>query len=98
MKQYEKYIDKAIEIFKNILNELNSIHILLNLDANQNSENLIYKFLSSIKSINLEDISNIFNNELKQIKKYIMDNNKLDIKKNFNEKKKNNHLIIMKYN
>ena len=47
---YEKYIEKTIEIFKNLLDELNSIHSLLKLDDNNKLNNLINKFSLNIKN------------------------------------------------
>jgi len=83
---YEKYIEKTIEIFKNLLNELNSIHSLLKLDDNNKLNNLINKFPLNIKNLNIEDISDVLNNGLKQIKNHIIKKNKVDNKKNSNKK------------
>ena len=86
---YEKYIEKTIEIFKNLLNELNSIHSSLKLDDNNKLNNLINKFPLNIKNLNIEDISDVLNNGLKI--KWIT--RKILIKKIMG-----NYLMIMKLN
>ena len=66
-----KYENKIIELIKNIIDEINSINIILKLEKNNK--------LNNIKIENIDEISNIINEELKRIKNYI-NNNKIEKK------------------
>ena len=44
INKYENYIEKTIRLFKNILNQINSIHSLLELKNNFKLDNLIKKY------------------------------------------------------
>ena len=77
IRKYERYIEKTVEIFKHILNEINSLHDLLKLGKNNELNNLISEFSLSINNLmNIGNISTIINEELKQFKK-IFEKNKL---------------------
>ena len=73
-EKYEKYISKAFEIFKNILNKINSIHSLLNLKNNNKLNDLVNKYSLSFEYLELNDISNVIDEELEQFKIYILKN------------------------
>jgi len=86
-EKYEKYIEKTFEIFKNILNQINSIHSLLNLKNNRKLDNLINKLSLKFEYLELSDISNVIEEELKQFENYILEN-----KIKLNENNSNNNL------
>ena len=56
IEKYEKYIKKTIEIFKNILNKINSIHSSLNFHQNEKLINIIDKFPLSLENVLLFDL------------------------------------------
>ena len=64
IKEYENYINKTIEIFKNLLNKINDIHTLLKLERNDKLEYLINKYSLNIKNLDISNISNVINEEL----------------------------------
>ena len=77
IKKYERYIDKTIEIFKIILNKINSIHTLLKLENNNKLNNFINKYPLNINNLfNIDEISNIINEELDKFKIYYNNINK----------------------
>ena len=76
IKKYEIYIEKTIEIFKNILNHMNSKYNLMKLNNNIKLNNLVNKFGLSFQNVNIDDISKVINEEFQQIKNYIDNNNK----------------------
>ena len=77
IRKYERYIEKTVEIFKHILNEINSLHDLLKLGKNNELNNLITQYSLNINNLmNIGDISTIINEELKKFKK-IIEKNKL---------------------
>ena len=87
--KYGNYIEKSLEIFRNILSQINSIHILLKLQKNNQLNNLINQ--NSLNIQNLDDISSVIKAELKEIKLFITNfNNKRDISQIIN---KNNLLV-----
>ena len=93
IKVYEKYIKKTIEIFKNILNQINQIHHLLNMPKNNDLNNLISFYPLNIDNLYVEDISNIiyyeldlFKNNLKNIDRKEKEQVNDDINKNFIKK------------
>ena len=65
VKKYEIYTNKTLELFKNIIDELNSINIILKVEKNND--------FNDIKIENVDIISNFINEELKQIKNFISD-------------------------
>ena len=90
IKKYEKYIEKTIEIFKNILNQINSIHNLMKLSNNNKLNYLINEYPLNIKNlINIDDIYDLINFYLEQFKNFIKKYN-IIVDKNNNkfEKKK----------
>ena len=64
IKKYEEYIDKTILIFKNLLNKINSLNDSLNLEKNNKLNNLINTYSLSLKNLNIDEISNVINEEL----------------------------------
>ena len=72
IKKYEKYMNKTIDIFLNILNKLKIIHTSLKLKNNKRLNDLIDK--NSLQYDNIRDISNIINEELDNINNYIIYN------------------------
>ena len=76
IKNHEKYIEKTLGIFYGILNKINIIHNLLKLKQNNKLNNLIKNHPLNYKNINLEDITSVFNEELDQFYKYILNDDK----------------------
>ena len=79
INKYEKYIRKTIQIFRNILNKINSMHSLLNLPNNNILNNLVNSYPLNIQNLDVDDISNAINEELDQFKisiKNVIDNTK----------------------
>ena len=85
IKKYEQYIDKAIEIFKNIIIQINSIRELIKLGDDFKLDNFADKYPLNFPDIGIDNLSKVFNQEFEQFKIYIMNNNKKyksqDIKK-----------------
>ena len=82
IKIYEDYINKTIDIFKNILININSIHSLLELEYNSKLNTLIDKYPLNIYNLDLDNISKTINDELEQIKIYFQNKNKSDFNAN----------------
>ena len=72
IQKYEKYIYQTIEIFKNILVQLNSIYNLLKLEKNIKLNNLINQYPLNINNLDINKISNIIKENFNQFKIYIM--------------------------
>ena len=68
IKKYEKYIIKTIDLFKIILNKIYSIHNLLNSQNNNKLKNLIDVYPLNIENLNINEISNVINEELDMFK------------------------------
>ena len=68
IKKYEKYITKTIDLFKIILNKIYSIHNLLNSQNNNKLKNLIDVYPLNIENLNINEISNVINEELDMFK------------------------------
>ena len=98
IKKYEIYIEKTIEIFKNILNKIVEIRNLMKLSNNNKLNYFINLYPLNINNlINIDDISNLINEEFVQLKKYISNNS---LEKKNNEVKKiseNKNKINIKY-
>ena len=77
IQKYEKYIEKSIHIFKNILNKLNSFKSLLNLDKNNKLDEFLNSYPINFDTL-FDNISKIINEELEYITTYIINNNKFD--------------------
>ena len=79
IKKYERYIEKSMEIFKNILNKINSIHSLLRLKNNNYLNDLL-----NINPLNFDilfnNISKIIYEELDEFQNYLINNNKIENK------------------
>jgi uncharacterized CHY-type Zn-finger protein len=59
IKTYEIYIEKTIEIFKNILNQLNSIHKLMKLPNNNKLNYLRNEYPLNFQNLEINNISNV---------------------------------------
>ena len=70
IKIYKEYIIKTIDIFKNILININSIHSLLEIKHNSKLNNLLDKYPLNINNLDVDDISKTINEELKQKVRY----------------------------
>jgi hypothetical protein len=75
IKKYENYIRKTFEIFKAILNSLNSFHILLKLEKNNKLNDLIANYPLNSENLYLDEITNIINEEFEIIKKNLINKN-----------------------
>ena len=85
IKKYEIYIEKTIEIFKNILNKIVEIRNLMKLSNNNKLNYFINLYPLNINNlINIDDISNLINEEFVSFEKYISNNNKITNKFNNN--------------
>ena len=76
IKKYKEYIEKTIEIFRHILKQIYSIHLLLELIQNNKLSNLINIYPLNLNNLDIKDISNIIFEELEIFKKYIKKNDK----------------------
>ena len=73
--KYENYIRKTFEIFKYILNKLNSFHISLKLEKNNKLNDLIANYPLNSENLYLDEITNIINEEFEIIKKNLINKN-----------------------
>jgi len=89
IKKYEIYIKKTLEIFQNIITEIDSMHKLLNLEKNNKLTKMINEHSLNIKTLKLDDLYgydyDIINEEFQKFKLYVIDNEK---KKKEEEEKK----------
>ena len=74
IKKYETYIERSMEIFKNIINQMNSIHSLLNLKKNNKLNDLMNIYPLNFDTL-YNNLSNAINEEFKQLKNYLINNN-----------------------
>ena len=72
IKKYENYINKTIEIFKNILDKMNSIHSLMKLENNNKLNDLINAYPFNLENLNLDELSIIINEEFHQYENFII--------------------------
>ena len=79
IKYYEKYIEKTIEIFKHILNEINIIHFILKMKNNKKLDDLIVMYPLNFQNLKIDEIFEEINEELKHFKIYFAHKLKLDI-------------------
>ena len=89
IQKYEIYIKKILEIFQNIIAEIDSMHKLLNLEKNNKLTKMINEHSLNIKTLKLDDLYgydyDIINEEFQKFKLYVIDNEK---KKKEEEEKK----------
>ena len=78
IKKYEDYINKTINIFKNILDQIKNLHNLLKLEENIRLRDLIEKYPLNIKNLDLFDISKIIEEEFDKFDEHLFDINKKD--------------------
>ena len=71
IKKYEKYIEKTIQIFKDILDQINSLHKLLNLENNYELNNLINAYPLCIHNLDIDGISNMIREDLNKFINHI---------------------------
>ena len=90
IKKYENYIRKTFEIFKAILNSLNSFHILLKLEKNNKLNDLIAHYPLNFENLNLDVIAKIIHEEFEIFKKNLINKNNPEYPINMEE---NNILI-----
>ena len=95
IKKYEKYIEKTFEIFNIILDKINSINSLLKLKSNIELNNLLKNFPLNLKYLEIDNISNIIDEELTKIKKYIKNDYQLETKDMRNNKNHRNNNYIL---
>ena len=58
IKKYENYIRKTFETFKDILNNLNSVHTSVKLEKNNKLNDLICNYPLNYENLNLDEITN----------------------------------------
>ena len=85
IKKYEEYINKTITLFKNLLNKINSINDSLNLKKSNQLNNLINTYPLSLKNLNINEISNVINEELDKFIIHLKNNGNNNININNNE-------------
>ena len=110
IESYEQYIEKTIDIFKNILEQINIISFTLKLSkynrTNNKLKDLILMYPLNINNLEIDDISKVIYEELVQIKMYWIKANNININKMMkyynkmmNETEKSNEKISKnKYN
>ena len=64
IKKYENYMDKTFQAFKNIISKINSIHYSLKSENNNKLIDLINNYPLNLENLDLDNISNIINEEL----------------------------------
>ena len=97
IKKYEDYIEQTIEIFKNLLIKINSMHSLLELNNNDKLRDLINEYPLNIKNLDINKIKNVINEELEHIEKCLI-NNKINLKEKHFEKEQNKKKISITQN
>ena len=85
IKKYEKYIEKTILIFKDVLEKINTLHKLLNLKNNIELNNLINAFPLSIHYLDIDDISNMIKEELNKFINKISNIPQINLSLNINQ-------------
>ena len=85
IKKYEKYIEKTIKIFKDILIQINTLHNLLKLEKNNIINNLINAFPLSIQYLNIDGISDLIEDELNKFINHINNHGQINLYENKNE-------------
>ena len=89
-EKYKIYIEKTIQIFKNVINEIKSIHNILNLNNNTKLNTLAKKYPLSFENLEIDEISNVIEEELELIKNYLLNTIKMNV---FNSVIKKNQMI-----
>ena len=73
-KKYEKYIGKTIKFFKTALNNINEINSLMKFKNKDKINDLIKKFPLNMDNLEIDEISDLLIEELKEIKNSMMKN------------------------
>ena len=73
-KKYEKYIGKTIKFFKTALNNINEINSIMKLKNKDKINDLIKKFPLNMDNFEIDEISDLLIEELKEIKNSMMKN------------------------
>ena len=101
IQKYEIYIKKILEIFQNIITEIDSMHKLLNLEKNDKLTKMINEYALNIKTLKVDDLYDydIINEEFQKFKLYIIHNEKKkkeeeEKRKKEDEKKKKKKLCL----
>ena len=89
-EKYKTYIAKTIIMFKNVINEIKSIHNLLNLNNNIKLNTLAKNYPLSFENLEIDEVSNVIEEELELIKNYLLNTIKMNV---FNSIIKTNQLI-----
>ena len=74
IKKYEEYIGKTVLIFKNLLNKINLLNESLYLENNNKLNNLINSYSLSLNNLNIDEVSNVINEELDKFIIHIKNN------------------------
>ena len=86
IKKYENYMEKTFQTFKNILSKMNFMHSSLKSENNNKLNDLINNYPLNLENLNLDNISNIIDEELAYLK-----NNQINNKNNINNNEINNN-------
>ena len=78
ISKYEKYINKTLEIFNNILNKIDIIHSLFNLKINSQLNELLSMGQLTFDNLDINNISNVINDVLEQFIEHIINKNQID--------------------
>ena len=78
---YKKHMEDIVEIFRKILNKINSIHYLFKLSINKKLNDLINKYPNDIDNLDLNFISQVINEELDHFIYCLKNNKKFDLYK-----------------
>ena len=79
IEKYEKYIINTFEIFFKILNKINSIQLLINKKENIKLNNYLKHFQLNLDNLEINNISNLIEEEFEFIEKYIKNKNTIKI-------------------
>ena len=90
IENYKIFIEKTIKVFKNIIDQIKSIHNILNLNNNIKLCSLAKNNPLSFENLEIDEISNAIEEELEQIKNQILNINKMNI---FHSIIKNNQML-----
>ena len=90
INKYQQNTEKTMDIFKNVLNHMNSIHSLLKLENNNKLNTLLNIYPFNFDNLNINELSNVVNEEFEQFKNYIINHNQINhnenIENNINDK------------
>ena len=97
IKNYEIFIDKTKQLFKNLINKANSIRSTLKIQPNKKLNNLSKKMVLNLKYLDIDDVSNVLNEEMEQFENYIIKHEHIiKNEKNVSKNLKNDNLNKIK--